>query len=159
MDAQNFVAEFGHIANSPGGIGKLRELVIQLAISGRLVERVETDTLVSAEVEAAATLRRAYESELNLRANKILPLLHLQPFSVPDHWRWIRLEQICLYIQRGKGPKYIDASATRVISQKSVQWSGFDFSSARFVADDSMASYGKERFLCVGDLLWNSTGT
>ncbi len=25
MDAQRFLAEFGHIANAPGGISKLRE--------------------------------------------------------------------------------------------------------------------------------------
>jgi type I restriction enzyme S subunit len=40
-----------------------------------------------------------------------------------------------------------------------VQWTGFDLASSRFVADDSLDDYGKERFLCEGDLLWNSTGT
>ncbi|MBH2008149.1 MAG: restriction endonuclease subunit S [Xanthomonadaceae bacterium] len=159
MDARQFLAEFGHIANAPGGIGKLRELVIQLAISGRLVERIESEATASQEIEAAAELRRAYEEELDLRATRMHPPLHSKPFSVPDHWLWTRLEQICLYIQRGKGPKYVERSSTHVISQKSVQWSGFDLSSARFVADDSLGSYGKERFLCAGDLLWNSTGT
>ena len=159
MDARQFLAEFGHIANAPGGIGKLRELVIQLAISGRLVERIELEATASEEIEAAAELRRVYEEELDLRATRMHPPLHSKPFPVPDHWLWTRLEQICLYIQRGKGPKYVERSSTRVISQKSVQWSAFDLSSARFVADDSLDSYGKERFLCAGDLLWNSTGT
>lgn len=27
MDAQQFLAEFGHIANAPGGITRLRELL------------------------------------------------------------------------------------------------------------------------------------
>lgn len=159
MGAQQFLAEFGHIANAPGGIGKLRELVIQLAISGRLVERIESEATASQAIEAAAELRHAYEEELDLRATRMHPPLHSKPFPVPDHWLWTRLEQICLYIQRGKGPKYVERSSTYVISQKSVQWSGFDLSSARFVADDSLDSYGKERFLCAGDLLWNSTGT
>ena len=159
MDAQQFLAEFGHIANAPGGVARLRELVIQLAISGRLVERIESETTASQAIEAAAELRRAYEEELDLRTTRMHPPLHSKPFPVPDHWQWTRLEQICLYIQRGKGPKYVERSSTHVISQKSVQWSGFDLSSARFVADDSLGSYGKERFLCAGDLLWNSTGT
>ncbi|TPQ24964.1 restriction endonuclease subunit S [Methylomonas koyamae] len=159
MDAQQFLAEFGHIANAPGGVARLRELIIQLAISGRLVERIESEITASQAIEAAAELRRAYEEELDLRATRMHPPLHSKPFSVPDHWQWTRLEQICLYIQRGKGPKYVEKSSTHVISQKCVQWSGFDLSSARFVADDSLASYGKERFLCAGDLLWNSTGT
>ncbi len=159
MNVQQFLAEFGHIANAPGGIGKLRELVIQLAISGRLVERIETEGAISPDIEAAAALRRAYEQELELRATRLHPPLDSRPFPVPDHWQWIRLEQLCLYIQRGKGPKYVEKSLTHVVSQKCVQWSGFDLSSARFVADDSLDSYGKERFLCEGDLLWNSTGT
>lgn len=159
MDAQQFLAEFGHIANAPGGVGKLRELVIQLAISGRLVERLESEAAVSQVIEEAADLRRAYEEELDLRVARLHPPLDSRPFPVPDHWQWVRLEQLCLYIQRGKGPKYVEKSSTHVISQKCIQWSGFDLSSARFVADDSLESYGKERFLCEGDLLWNSTGT
>ena len=37
MDAQQFLAEFGHIANAPGGVARLRELVLHLAVSGDLV--------------------------------------------------------------------------------------------------------------------------
>lgn len=37
MDAQQFLAEFGHIANAPGGVVRLRELVLALAVQGRLV--------------------------------------------------------------------------------------------------------------------------
>ena len=159
MDSQQFLAEFGHIANAPAGVGKLRELVIQLAISGRLVERIESEAAASQALEAAIGLRRAYEEELDLRATRMHPPMHSKPFPVPDHWHWTRLEQICLYIQRGKSPKYVEKSSTHVVSQKCVQWSGFDLSSARFVEDDSLGSYGRERLLCAGDLLWNSTGT
>ncbi|EPB8037196.1 TPA: restriction endonuclease subunit S [Pseudomonas aeruginosa] len=159
MDVQQFLAEFGHIANAPTGVSKLRELVIQLAISGRLVERIESEAATSQAVEASAALRLAYERELDLRATRMHPPLDSRPFPIPDHWQWVRLEQICLYIQRGKGPTYVERSSTHVISQKCIQWAGFDISPARFVADDSLSSYGKERFLCEGDLLWNSTGT
>lgn len=38
MDAQRFLAEFGHIANAPGGVGKLRLLVLQLAMQGKLLD-------------------------------------------------------------------------------------------------------------------------
>lgn len=159
MDAQQFLAEFGHIANAPGGVARLRELIIQLAISGRLVERIESEALASDVIKNAEALRIAYEIALDLRATRMQPELNTAPFSVPAHWQWSRLEQICLYIQRGKGPKYVDKSSTYVVSQKCVQWSGFELATARFIAEDSLDSYGKERFLCVGDLLWNSTGT
>lgn len=159
MDAQQFLAEFGHMVNAPGGMARLRELVIQLAISGRLVERIEAETPASQAIEEAAALRTAYEAELDLRTTRMHPVLSSAPFLVADHWQWVRLEQICLYIQRGKGPKYVEKSSTHVISQKCVQWSGFDLAPARFISEDSLDSYGEERFLCEGDLLWNSTGT
>lgn len=43
MDAKQFLAEFGHIANAPGGIGGLRELILHLAVTGKLVEQNATD--------------------------------------------------------------------------------------------------------------------
>ncbi|MDD2767820.1 MAG: restriction endonuclease subunit S [Methylococcus sp.] len=41
MDAQQFLAEFGHIANAPGGVGRLRELVFALAAQGQLLDSCE----------------------------------------------------------------------------------------------------------------------
>ncbi|TVL32912.1 restriction endonuclease subunit S [Shewanella xiamenensis] len=159
MDAQQFLTEFGHIANAPNGIVKLRELVLQLAISGRLVERSESALSVEEIIKEANDLRAAYEKELKLRSTRMQPPLSKFPYVIPEHWKWERLERLCKYIQRGKGPKYVDKSSTYVVSQKCVQWSGFDLTPARHVADDSLEKYGKERFLCDGDLLWNSTGT
>lgn len=39
MDAKQFLAEFGHIANAPGGVQHLRELILAFAIQGKLVEQ------------------------------------------------------------------------------------------------------------------------
>lgn len=159
MDAQKFLAEFGHIANAPNGIIKLRELVLQLAISGRLVEKSKSFQPVNMLINEANDLRKEYESSLKLRSTRMHAPLSKAPYFIPDHWKWERLERLCVYIQRGKGPKYVAQSSTYVVSQKCIQWSGFDLGPARYVADDSLDKYGKERFLCDGDLLWNSTGT
>ncbi|NSM25533.1 restriction endonuclease subunit S [Shewanella sp. ZOR0012] len=159
MDAQQFLTEFGHIANAPNGIVKLRELVLQLAISGRLVEENESSQPVEDTIKEANDIREAYEEALKLRSTRMQPPLSKIPYIIPEHWKWERLERLCKYIQRGKGPKYVDKSSTYVVSQKCVQWSGFDLTPARHIADDSLEKYGKERFLCDGDLLWNSTGT
>jgi type I restriction enzyme, S subunit len=159
MDAQQFLAEFGHIANAPDGASRLRELVLQLAISGGLALREQTDTPVDESLAGVAADRVAFEAEFELRATQHHPPLSTSPFAIPAHWRWVRLEQLALYIQRGKGPRYAASGKVSVVSQKCVQWSGFDMAQARCIDDDSIEVYGRERFLRNGDLLWNSTGT
>ncbi|MRH00175.1 restriction endonuclease subunit S [Xanthomonas sontii] len=159
MDAQQFLEEFGHIANAPNGASRLRELVLQLAISGGLAARDDADTAVDETLAEVAKDRAAYEAEFELRTTRPHPPLSTSPFVIPAHWRWVRLEQLALYIQRGKGPKYAASGKVSVVSQKCIQWSGFDMAPARCIDDDSIEGYGKERFLRNGDLLWNSTGT
>lgn len=39
MDVQQFLAAFGYIANAPGGVARLREMVLYLAISGKIVQQ------------------------------------------------------------------------------------------------------------------------
>ncbi len=41
MDAQQFLVEFGHIANAPEGVNRLRELVFSLASEGKLLADCE----------------------------------------------------------------------------------------------------------------------
>lgn len=82
-----------------------------------------------------------------------------QPYEVPGNWMWTRLENVSNYIQRGKSPKYVEISTAKVVSQKCVQWSGFDITPARNIDEESLKSYQEERFLRKNDLLWNSTGT
>jgi type I restriction enzyme S subunit len=159
MDVKQFLAEFGHIANAPGGVQSLREMVIQLAISGKLVELGAQSSDIDHELAEAEIKRQQYEIEHKIRKTKVAYESNDDVFSVPSHWRWTTLNKLALYIQRGKGPKYAAQSDFRVVSQKCVQWSGFDITPAKFINPDSLEKYGKERFLKNSDLLWNSTGT
>lgn len=79
MDAQQFLAEFGHIANAPNGIARLRELILALAVQGRLVEQIESAESAALQVERIrrvaidrpATGRRKKTNALE--ANSFLP--------------------------------------------------------------------------------------
>lgn len=161
MTSDQFMANFGHVAMAPSGVKRLRELVLHLAVSGRLVPRKLDEGEGDAPIAEAVKLKDAYRAKHELRpSGSDKPFAeNEQEFEIPAYWKWERLGNIACYIQRGKGPRYDDAGKTRVVSQKCVQWSGFDLSSARRISDDSVKDYSHERFLVNRDILWNSTGT
>lgn len=150
---------FTDMISSPADINDFRGLILQMAVSGALCEADPNLTAIDAQISEAQFLKEQYARKNRLRKTTPHPPVDGPPYSVPCHWRWERLENLCLYIQRGKGPSYVKDSSYRVVSQKCIQWSGFDLSPARFISDESINKYGPERRLRFGDLLWNSTGT
>ena len=161
MKLDTFFDNFGLLADAPNGVQKLREMVLQLAVQGKLVPQDSKDKPASVLLEKIKAEKERLIKENKIKKPKPLPLIEADeiPFELPFNWVWARLDTICSYIQRGKGPKYIDDSNIPVISQKCIQWDGFKIERARFVDPSSIEKYAEERFLQTGDLLWNSTGT
>lgn len=143
------------------GVKKLRDLILELAVHGKLVPQLSSEEPASMLLERLANDKSKLVKERLIKKPKNLPELTNEdlPFKVPESWTWCRLQDISSYIQRGKGPKYDDFGKVKVISQKCIQWSGFDIEPARFVNDESLEKYQDERYLQSNDLLWNSTGT
>lgn len=143
------------------GIRKLRELIFELAVRGKLVKQATNAEPVSALLEKIAKEKQQLiESKKIKRIKPLIPISEEEkPYELPIGWEWVRLQTVSKYIQRGKGPKYSEQGKVRVVSQKCIQWSGFDLNPARFVDDESLEGYQQERYLKRNDLLWNSTGT
>ena len=80
------------------------------------------------------------------------------PFEIPSNWAWVRLDDICSFIHRGKSPKYSPIMKYPVVAQKCNQWDGFSIEKAKFIDPQSISSYNDEYFLQDRDLMWNSTG-
>ncbi len=152
---------FDLIYNDPAHVNKLRQAILQLAVQGKLAPQDPND-----EPAGKLLKRIKAEKEKLIAEGKIKKQKPLQPiggdeipYELPQGWEWVRLDDVCSYIQRGKGPRYIDNSDFLVVSQKCIQWNGFQIEKARFIDPASLDKYAEERFLQTGDLLWNSTGT
>lgn len=93
MDAQQFLAEFGHIANAPGGVERLRELIYQFAVTGRLAPQRAGDGDAETVLENVGRVRQQLIAERRFKRTAKLesaPLL-VPPVALPASWRWSRL--------------------------------------------------------------------
>jgi type I restriction enzyme S subunit len=155
---------FPQLSLRPENLPELRSLILQLAVEGKLTAEWRKE---NPDVEPAAELLArivAEKAELvkakKIKKSKPLPPVSAEeaPSKLPASWVWTRLDNLSIYIQRGKSPKYVQISDVPIVSQKCVQWDGFDLSKARFLNEEVLDKYQPERFLQEGDLLWNSTG-
>ena len=159
---------------------RLRKSILQLAVQGKLVEQDPTDEPASALLDRIRAERAALVKAKKIRAPKGGESIIYRasdggyyekrgkgesvciddeiPFEIPESWKWVRLESVTVYIQRGKSPKYSPIKKYPVVAQKCNQWSGFSLELAKFVDPSTVSSYAVERILQDGDLLWNSTG-
>ncbi|HIF9396477.1 TPA: restriction endonuclease subunit S [Photobacterium damselae] len=143
------------------GVKKLRELILELAVRGKLVPQDPNDEPASVLLERIAAEKAQLVKEKKIKKPKKLFEISEEEkcFPLPVGWEWAHLQDLTTYIQRGKGPKYAESGSVKVVSQKCVQNSGFDLAPARYVTDESLDAYQEERFLRDNDILWNSTGT
>lgn len=97
MDAKQFIAEFGHIANAMGGVQCLREMILELAISGRLLEHQEylessKDLLLKVEAHRKKLVKNG-EMKRPKQLSEIT--LDEMPFTLPEQWEFQRLGLVC----------------------------------------------------------------
>jgi type I restriction enzyme S subunit len=97
MNAQQFLAEFGHISNARGGVGKLRELILELAIRGELL----SSPTGSSDARMLLSEIGAFRAEL-VRTGKLrrpTPLPEIEDseltFKIPENWTFERLGNVC----------------------------------------------------------------
>lgn len=107
MDAQRFLAEFGHIANAPGGVAQLRRMIYQLAVTGSLTPRgagsEDAGTLLAA-VELARQRLIREEKYKRMRKLESEPVRPPQNIELPESWRWTRLLDIGEINPRNEAP-------------------------------------------------------
>ncbi|BFJ99802.1 restriction endonuclease subunit S [Bacteroides xylanisolvens] len=158
---------------------KLKKSILQEAIQGKLVPQISEEGTAQELLEQIKTEKEKLVKDGKLKKsaltdsvifkgddNKyfekigktITDITNEIPFEIPATWQWVRLDDICSYIQRGKSPKYSPIKKYPVIAQKCNQWAGFCIDKAQFIDPNSLPSYAEERLLQDGDLMWNSTG-
>jgi len=112
------VRHFDLIAQAPGGVARLRELILTLAVQGKLVPQDPSDEPTS---ELLKKIRA--EKDRLIAAGKIKrdkPLAEIgdeeKPFQIPDSWHWVRLADVVNVLNgRAYGKQELLSEGTTVL--------------------------------------------
>lgn len=95
MKLETFFEKFDLIADAPDAVPKMRELVLELAVTGRLVAQDNRDETASSLLESTASERAKLVAAKKIKSRTTAPVVpHEQPFDVPSSWAWARLSDV-----------------------------------------------------------------
>lgn len=150
------------LAGAPNGIKKLRELILELAVRGKLVPQDPSDE------PASELLKRIAEEKVRLVAEgkikKQKPLAEIaedeKPFELPRGWQWFRLAKGVSKLTDGEHLSPPKApSGMPLLTAKDVTDSGVLFESTQFVTVENGLKYRERCNPDRGDILICSRGT
>jgi type I restriction enzyme, S subunit len=103
MKLETFFNNFDLLADAPNSVQKLRELILQLAVMGKLVPQDENDEPASVLLEKITADKKLLVKEKKIETWKHSEAVHIneQQFSLPNGWEWVRLEQIANMVHYG----------------------------------------------------------
>lgn len=109
IDRQTFFDNFAHLADAPNGVQKLRELILQLAVRGKLVPQDLTDEPASKLLERIQAEKARLAKEKSIRKTDSMPPVTADeaPYELPKGWEWVTLGKIT-EIERGGSPRPIN---------------------------------------------------
>ena len=100
MTPETFCEQFATFAEAPNGVAKLRELILQLAVQGKLGTQDVNDEPVSVQPHGIEPRKRKSVAS----AGDDDPS-EVWPFEVPPTWRWIRLRDTPVELKYGTSVK------------------------------------------------------
>lgn len=116
MNSDLLSQNFATLIEAPGGINALRQMILQLAVRGKLVSQNPDDEPASVLLDRIAEEKKRLQKEGKLKRQKKLPPIDEDevPYEVPQGWEWKRLGSITHNLGQKKPDKrfiYIDVSS------------------------------------------------
>jgi len=159
---------FEVMADAPSGVKRLRELILQLAVQGKLVPQDPNDEPASILLEKIAREKAKLVKEGKIKKGKELPPVtdEEKPYDLPKGWEWCWLEHLCAHtnnaIKRGPFGSAIRkdmfvSSGYKIYEQKHAIYG--DFSIGSYYINETHFDKLKDFELFPGDILISCAGT
>jgi type I restriction enzyme S subunit len=96
MDTQTFLDNFRHIADASNGVQKLREMILELAVKGKLTSQVSLGKTTEEISNNFERQRLNLEKKYGIKPRKKGDRINVAeiPFEIPRTWRWFRLSEV-----------------------------------------------------------------
>ncbi|NTU49674.1 MAG: restriction endonuclease subunit S [Desulfobulbaceae bacterium] len=145
---------FDMALETPDGIKKLRELILTLAMKGKLVPQDQKDPPASELLrEIEAEKKRLVKEEKIKKQDSSSPIKPEEiPYAVPTGWEWVRLDQIAEYNGRAKANPNDISPETWVLDLEDIE-KDTSIIINRAVYADRQSKSTKSTF-CKGDVLY-----
>jgi type I restriction enzyme S subunit len=98
------LANFDSLVDAPNGLQRLRELVLELAVRGKLVEQDPEDEPAKAILGRIQSERARQVTTKKKHSAPSMPVSQAEcPFDIPDPWVWARASQLGIVNPRNDG--------------------------------------------------------
>ena len=116
MNLKTFYDNFELLADAPNGVPKLRELILQMAVQGKLVPQDPNDLPASVLLEKIKIEKEMLVKEKRTKNTRNLPPIEPDqvPYEIPKSWKWARIRHVTYDLGQKKPDKeftYIDVTS------------------------------------------------
>ncbi len=139
------VRNFDLIAQAPGGVARLRELILTLAVQGKLVPQDPSDEPASELLKKIRTEKDRLIAEGKIKRDK--PLAEIadeeKPFELPASWTWTRFGDVSI----NRDGERIPVSSSDRVSRAKI----YDYYGASGVIDKIDGYLFEKTLLLIGE--------
>ncbi|EKO3582273.1 restriction endonuclease subunit S [Vibrio metschnikovii] len=137
------------------GVKKLRELILELAVRGKLVPQDANDEPVATLLKQNHIEQSRLTVEENLKTKASQSILDSEEYIlVPETWGRIKLGNLAKFIDyRGKTPKKLSAGV-RLITAKNVKFGYLSLQPEEFISEAEYKTWMTRGFPRIGDILF-----
>ncbi len=162
MTVEMFFANFGHLADAPNGVQKLRELILQLAVQGKLVPQVPSDEPASVLLERIEVEKERLVKSGVVKKSKKTSLITESDrrFELPKSWQWVRLGDALLKLTDGThhSPTNTENGDFKYVTAKNIKNFGVQLSNISYVTKEVHEEIFARCNPEIGDLLYIKDG-
>ncbi len=157
------VRHFDLIAQAPGGVARLRELILTLAVQGKLVSQDPSDEPASELLKKIRAEKDRLIAEGKIKRDK--PLAEMtdeeKPFDLPAGWEWVRLNALLQKIGAGSTPlggkEVYVSTGVKFLRSQNVWNEGLRLEGVAYIPPATHAKMSGT-VVVANDLLFNITG-